>query len=140
MLQVHCLTYQLASDRALSGRATGQVVVADKNLVPSPHGNIQRVVNILKDSGIRFPSVVVLDPCLIPHGTLVAGAATLAIVPLVTGTTSAESHPDLYAGIPDLPFPLELITLCMLRTLTRKNHEGKLDGCEWGGTGTGLAL
>jgi hypothetical protein len=28
-----------------------QLVVADKNLVPSPPGNIQRVVGILKDSG-----------------------------------------------------------------------------------------
>ncbi len=54
-----------------------------------------------------------------------AGIGSLALVPTASGVTSrcppcAQRYPDLYAGVPDLPFPLELVALCMLRTLRRK--------------------
>ena len=35
--------------------------------------------------------------------------------------------PELYTGLPEIPLPLELVALCMLRVLSRKGHEGKLD-------------
>ncbi|EFJ47227.1 hypothetical protein VOLCADRAFT_92267 [Volvox carteri f. nagariensis] len=84
------------------------VSVADKNLVPSPPGNINRALEPLKGTGV----------------------ASLAIVPVVAGpsTLSMPEYGDLYGGLPDLPFPLELVALCMLRTLKRRNHEGGLDG------------
>lgn len=55
--------------------------------------------------------------------------ATLALVPVVAGASSASAPAaahisaaaaDLYGGLPDLPFPLELVALCMMRTLQRK--------------------
>ncbi|EFJ47228.1 hypothetical protein VOLCADRAFT_105196 [Volvox carteri f. nagariensis] len=86
------------------------VSVADKNLVPSPPGNINRALEPLKGTGV----------------------ASLAIVPVVAGPSTlsapAPGYGDLYGGLPDLPFPLELVALCMLRTLKRRNHEGGLDG------------
>ncbi|GIL53591.1 hypothetical protein Vafri_9205 [Volvox africanus] len=86
------------------------VAVADKNLVPSPPGNIARALEPIKGTGV----------------------ASLAIVPVVAGpstwTAPAPAHLDLYGGLPDLPFPLELVALCMMRTLKRRNHEGGLDG------------
>jgi hypothetical protein len=97
-----------AADTA-QGDGSCTVVVADKNLVPSPPGNIQRVAGILKGSN----------------------ALTLAVVPVCTGTTSVTTHPELYTSLPELPFPLEFVALCMLRVLQRKKHEGNLDGGEW---------
>jgi hypothetical protein len=29
-----------------------------------------------------------------------------------------------------MPFPLELVALCMLRVIVRKDHEGRLDASE----------
>ncbi|GIM05298.1 hypothetical protein Vretimale_9759, partial [Volvox reticuliferus] len=98
-----------AADSCLGG---GHVVVAvaDKNLVPSPPGNIARALDPMKGTGV----------------------ASLAIVPVVAGpstrTAPAPAHADLYGDLPDLPFPLELVALCMMRTLKRRNHEGGLDG------------
>lgn len=51
------------------------------------------------------------------------GAVMLALVPTVTGVTSVTVHPELYTDLPPLPFTLELVALCMLRTLTRERHE-----------------
>ena len=53
---------------------------------------------------------------------------TVAVVPSWRGTPQQ----DVGVACPDLPFPLELIALCMLRTLLRKNHEGQLDASESG--------
>ena len=55
----------------------------------------------------------------------------MAILPTCLGTSSLSTHPDLYLGLPALPFPLEMVALCMLRTLQRKKHEGGLDACTW---------
>ncbi|GLI67104.1 hypothetical protein VaNZ11_011309 [Volvox africanus] len=86
------------------------VAVADKNLVPAPPGNTARALEPIKGTGV----------------------ASLAIVPVVAGpstrTAPAPAHADLYGGLPDLPFPLEFVALCMMRTLKRRNHEGGLDG------------
>ncbi len=54
------------------------------------------------------------------------GAVTVAVVPSWRGTPAQ----DVGVAYPDLPFPLELIALCMLRILQRKNHEGGLDASE----------
>lgn len=54
----------------------------------------------------------------------------MAVVPTAAGTTTAVTRPELYGPLPDLPFPLELLALCMARTLTRKGHEGALDASE----------
>ncbi|GFR51490.1 hypothetical protein Agub_g13851, partial [Astrephomene gubernaculifera] len=82
------------------------VAVADKNLVPAPPGNIARALEPLRGTGIT----------------------SLALVPVVAGPSSASSpapaHADLYAQLPDLPLPLELLALCMSRALRRRNHEG----------------
>ncbi|GLC34248.1 hypothetical protein PLESTF_000823000 [Pleodorina starrii] len=92
------------------GRGHCVVSVADKNLVPAPPGNIARALESLKGTGV----------------------ASLALVPVVAGPSTlsspAPSYGDLYGGLPDLPFPLELVALCMMRTLKRRNHEGGLDG------------
>jgi hypothetical protein len=55
-----------------------------------------------------------------------AGAVTMAVVPVVRGTPRA----DVGVDYPQLPFPLELVALCMMRVLDRRNHEGKLDASE----------
>jgi len=61
---------------------------------------------------------------------MAAGALTAAVVPVCVGTSSATTQPQLYADLPPLPFPLELVALCMLRTITRRDHVGKLDARE----------
>ncbi|KAF5835398.1 hypothetical protein DUNSADRAFT_7483 [Dunaliella salina] len=58
---------------------------------------------------------------------LPAGAVAVAVVPVCSGTSSAATQPQLYADLPRLPFPLELLALCMLRTITRRGHAGNLD-------------
>ncbi|KAJ9533054.1 hypothetical protein QJQ45_018151 [Haematococcus lacustris] len=92
-----------ASTRRGPGSAT--VVVADKNLCPSPAGNLAKVSGILRASG----------------------AVSLALVPVVCGPSSMQLQPELYHGLPDTPFPLELVALCLARVVGRTQHEGKLD-------------
>ncbi|KXZ53709.1 hypothetical protein GPECTOR_6g626 [Gonium pectorale] len=98
------------------------VAVADKNLVPAPPGNIPRALEPLKGTGV----------------------ASLALVPTVLGSSTASSalpgHADLYLGLPGLPFPLELLALCMMRTLKRRNHEGGLDGASAPSAATVVAM
>ena len=57
-----------------------------------------------------------LNPALAPSACLApctTGIASLALVPVVLGPSSltapAPAHADLYGGLPDLPFPLELV-------------------------------
>jgi len=87
------------------GGGSATLVVADKNLVPHPHGHLQRVLNVLAESG----------------------ATTLALLPLASRPSSVDSMPHLYVGLPKLPMPLEMVALCMLRVLMREQHEGDLD-------------
>ena len=62
-----------------------------------------------------------------PVPSLRAGATTLAVLPCCRGATSRTLMPELYDNLPEVPLPLELVALCMLRVLSRKGHEGKLD-------------
>ncbi|KAG2437038.1 hypothetical protein HYH02_011301 [Chlamydomonas schloesseri] len=115
-----------ATDACLGGGHVS-LAVADKNLVPSPPGNIARALEPLKG---------------------LPGVATLALVPVVRGPSTASAPApahqaagaDLYGGLPDLPFPLELVALCMMRTLQRKNHEGGLDGASAPAAATVVAM
>ncbi|KAG2429799.1 hypothetical protein HXX76_010583 [Chlamydomonas incerta] len=113
-----------ATDACLGGGHVA-VAVADKNLVPSPPGNIARALEPLRG---------------------LPGVATLALVPVVAGASTASAPApahagaDLYGGLPDLPFPLELVALCMMRTLQRKNHEGGLDGASAPAAATVVAM
>lgn len=70
-----------------------------------------------------------LPPSRAPLPTL-TGAIAAAVVPQCGGTSSATTQPELYAALPRTPFPLEMVALCMLRTLRRKGHEGHLDARE----------
>jgi len=87
------------------GNGSCTVVIADKNLVLHPRENVERNASVLKDSG----------------------AVAVAVLPVCSGTSSATTQPQLYADLPRLPFPLELLALCMLRTIRRKGHTGNLD-------------
>lgn len=84
------------------------------------------------------PRITRLTSCtpLLPPLLLLSfeGASTLAVLPCCTGTTSQDLFPQLYQGVPDLPWPLELVALCMLRVLNRRKHEGKLDAGESAGS------
>uniref|UniRef100_A0A7S0V1F6 tRNA ligase phosphodiesterase domain-containing protein n=1 Tax=Polytomella parva TaxID=51329 RepID=A0A7S0V1F6_9CHLO len=87
------------------------VVMADKNLVPSPMRNLNRVAGDLESCKLR-------------------SAATVAIIPTFKGKCSWDSHAltsKYYRTLSKYPFPLEQIALCMSRVLSRENHEGKLD-------------
>ncbi|KAG1655683.1 hypothetical protein FOA52_003276 [Chlamydomonas sp. UWO 241] len=88
-----------------AGGGAATVVIADRNLVPYPNSSFQRVMEVLSESR----------------------ASTLALLPCTAGPCSRSTHPDLYVGVPELPMPLEFVTLCALRALTRTKHEGKLD-------------
>ena len=55
------------------------------------------------------------------------GSSSVAVLPCCRGTNSRTVMPELYADLPEFPMPLELIALCMLRVLSRKGHEGKLN-------------
>lgn len=70
-----------------------------------------------------------------------AGATTVAVLPICTTQPPAESgalipennqaiaapQQQQQQSILALPFPLELVALCMLRVLQRQSHEGGLD-------------
>ncbi|GAX84707.1 hypothetical protein CEUSTIGMA_g12129.t1 [Chlamydomonas eustigma] len=92
-----------AADTSVGGGAR-TLVIADKNLVPSPPGNLERAL-----------------------GQLDGGITTLGVILTCRGDTSRKVLPEIYAGLPEFPMPLELVALCMLRVLLRRNHEGKLD-------------
>ncbi len=151
-----CLAQVAGACDTSVGHGAVTVVVADKNLVPSPPGNVQRAAMILKDSGARtllpLPLRHLICRCRRTSGACFgaracarellrgrrvpttgafpclacAGAVTVAVVPSWLG----EPLEDVGVACPELPFPLELVALCMLRTLQRKNHEGGLDASE----------
>ncbi|KAF6265093.1 hypothetical protein COO60DRAFT_1697947 [Scenedesmus sp. NREL 46B-D3] len=79
------------------------LVLADKNLVPSPRDQLTRVADVLRKSGAT--SIAVLPTCS------------------VDASTQQQQPPNA----PQLPFPLEFLALSMLRVLQRSGHEGGLD-------------
>ena len=97
-----------ATEATLGSDSSCTLVIADKNLVPSPFNNLQRVIEQLSSGS---------GPT----------AATASILPSCSGPDSSSTLAHLYQGLPDVPFPLELIALCMMRTLKRVKHEGNLD-------------
>lgn len=59
-----------------------------------------------------------------------AGATTVAVLPTCTVNSASDTQRQQQQpfNIPQLPFPLELVVLAMLRVLLRRSHEGGLDG------------
>lgn len=54
------------------------------------------------------------------------GATTMAVLPTCR-VLSFLQNSNIYDDLPELPFPLEMIALCMLRVLQRRVHEGGLN-------------
>ncbi|GMH43609.1 hypothetical protein BSKO_11531 [Bryopsis sp. KO-2023] len=101
--------WSVVGDQSMTftGGSSANLVLADKNLVNSPSGNFNRVANVIRQSDVR----------------------SVAVLPTFYEISQPSSCKDLMDAEDDLvmALPLEMVALCMLRVLLRKNHDGGLD-------------
>jgi hypothetical protein len=130
--QALCLCIQQAEDSsALAGRAANSTSSRVARLFT--HATpLDAPLCHMPSNGV--PTFNSTDNILRPQFSLLLnsnshpGATSIAVLPTCTvGPSTQQQQQQQPANAPQLPFPLELLALSMLRVLQRKGHEGQLD-------------